>query len=213
MNEVYCENDLCSLKDLIRRKYNTVDPKSEYDAAVLIPLCWRQGKIQVLLTLRSSQMPTHPGEVSFPGGKKSTSDDNDVSTALRETLEEIYPLESEKDSDRLMKQIEVLGRMEIRLSKHGLRVSPIIAFLNNLPEDVHFPSKITDVYSERLPEVTAIFYVNLNLFSKPHLTRVIAGGTFQIYDFMIDGARIWGLTAFLLMHICNNIYGINKPQL
>jgi hypothetical protein len=44
----------------------------------------------VLLTQRSFQLRTHPGEVALPGGKQDPQDQNDdVITALRETQEEV----------------------------------------------------------------------------------------------------------------------------
>eukprot|EP00533_Pseudo-nitzschia_delicatissima_P006003 CAMPEP_0116085930 /NCGR_PEP_ID=MMETSP0327-20121206/4584_1 /TAXON_ID=44447 /ORGANISM="Pseudo-nitzschia delicatissima, Strain B596" /LENGTH=423 /DNA_ID=CAMNT_0003576947 /DNA_START=1461 /DNA_END=2729 /DNA_ORIENTATION=- len=46
--------------------------------------------LHVLLTLRSKKLKSHPGQVSFPGGKQDPSDGgDDVVTALRETKEEV----------------------------------------------------------------------------------------------------------------------------
>ena len=46
--------------------------------------------LYVLLTLRSKHLKSHPGQVSFPGGKQDPSDGgDDVLTALRETHEEV----------------------------------------------------------------------------------------------------------------------------
>ena len=46
--------------------------------------------LHVLLTLRSKKLKSHPGQVSFPGGKQDPSDEgDDVFTALRETKEEV----------------------------------------------------------------------------------------------------------------------------
>ena len=41
------------------------------------------------MTLRSKQLKIHPGEMSFPGGRYEEEDGNLLSTALRETREEI----------------------------------------------------------------------------------------------------------------------------
>ena len=38
-------------------------------ASVLIPLLESEGEIFLMLTRRSSEMRSHPGQVSFPGGK------------------------------------------------------------------------------------------------------------------------------------------------
>ena len=38
-------------------------------AAVLVPLVMRGDELTVLLTRRTDDMPSHPGQVAFPGGK------------------------------------------------------------------------------------------------------------------------------------------------
>ena len=58
-------------------------------ASVLIPLLESEDDIYVMLTLRYSEMRSHPGQVSFPGGKQDSNDENSLQTALRETHEEI----------------------------------------------------------------------------------------------------------------------------
>ena len=57
-------------------------------AAVLIPIIER-AEPAVLLTLRTEHLPTHAGQVSFPGGRFQESDATLTDTALRELEEEI----------------------------------------------------------------------------------------------------------------------------
>ncbi|WP_298441599.1 CoA pyrophosphatase [uncultured Ferrimonas sp.] len=59
------------------------------DAAVLIALEPSPTGLQILLTERTSQMPTHAGEVAFPGGKVDANDADPWHTATRESWEEI----------------------------------------------------------------------------------------------------------------------------
>jgi 8-oxo-dGTP pyrophosphatase MutT (NUDIX family) len=58
-------------------------------AAVLVPLYERDGEIHAVFTRRRDDLRRHPGEISFPGGRRETSDADLVQTALRETDEEI----------------------------------------------------------------------------------------------------------------------------
>lgn len=58
-------------------------------ASVLVPLFIRYGQIHVVLTVRSSKMRHHKGEVAFPGGMKEDGDKDEVTTSLRESQEEI----------------------------------------------------------------------------------------------------------------------------
>lgn len=64
-------------------------PASDFTpAAVLVPVVRRPDGFSILLTQRTNDMPTHAGQVAFPGGKMHAEDADHVATALRETREE-----------------------------------------------------------------------------------------------------------------------------
>ncbi len=58
-------------------------------AAVLVPLVNRPQGLQVLLTQRSADLPDHPGQISFPGGRVEPEDASLAAAALREAAEEV----------------------------------------------------------------------------------------------------------------------------
>ena len=64
-------------------------PTSFRPAAVLVPLVRREAGITVLLTQRTEDMPSHAGQIAFPGGRTQTEDADAKATALRETEEEV----------------------------------------------------------------------------------------------------------------------------
>jgi 8-oxo-dGTP pyrophosphatase MutT (NUDIX family) len=60
------------------------------DAAVLVPLYLDEaGRIHAVFTKRRDDMRKHPGEISFPGGRRDEGEDDLRDTALREAEEEI----------------------------------------------------------------------------------------------------------------------------
>ncbi|MBK5112785.1 MAG: CoA pyrophosphatase [Candidatus Heimdallarchaeota archaeon] len=57
--------------------------------AVVIPIFERNNRIFVLFTKRTEDLPSHKGQISFPGGRKEETDESLLACALRETNEEI----------------------------------------------------------------------------------------------------------------------------
>ena len=66
---------------------DAIEKEGQVPAAVLMPLV-RRGNWQVILTQRPQTMPTHAGQISFPGGRMNEGEAA-VQAALRETQEEI----------------------------------------------------------------------------------------------------------------------------
>ena len=68
------------------------------DAAVHIILSSLDVRTEILLTRRSLSVPTHNGEVAFPGGRKDFGDKNLLETALKynsillKTVLSYYPI-------------------------------------------------------------------------------------------------------------------------
>lgn len=69
--------------------FRTFTPSpNAYNSAVLILLRESMGNLQLLFTLRSSNIKSHRGQISFPGGRVEDGESY-IDTALRETKEEI----------------------------------------------------------------------------------------------------------------------------
>jgi 8-oxo-dGTP pyrophosphatase MutT (NUDIX family) len=65
-----------------------LDAPGHTDAAVLVPLYLEAGALVAVLTERRSDLRSHAGEISFPGGRQDEGEDL-RQTALREAWEEI----------------------------------------------------------------------------------------------------------------------------
>ena len=74
---------------LIDKPYLPADAASATPAAVLVIIHYHKDEPHVFLTKRSSNLKSHTGEISFPGGRYVESDGTLLATALRETAEEI----------------------------------------------------------------------------------------------------------------------------
>src|SRR5918994_4932668 len=72
---------------LIDRPYLPTDAALATPAAVLVIIHYHKDRPHIFLTKRSSNLKSHTGEISFPGGRYVESDGTFLATALRETAE------------------------------------------------------------------------------------------------------------------------------
>ncbi|KAL8468175.1 hypothetical protein ACS0TY_031420 [Phlomoides rotata] len=166
-------------------------------AAVLICLFeGDNGEFRVILTKRSSKLSTHSGEVSLPGGKAEETDADDAETATREAKEEIGLDPS---------LVNIVTCLEPFLSKHLLRVIPVIGILSNKKD--FKPSPNAD-------EVEVVFDAPLEMFLKDENRRSEErewmGDKYLIhyFDYKINDKKylIWGLTAGILIRAASVVY-------
>jgi 8-oxo-dGTP pyrophosphatase MutT (NUDIX family) len=73
-----------------------------------------------LLTQRSADLPDHPGQISFPGGRVEPHDASPAAAALREAAEEVGLPAT---------RVSVLGRLEDYETVTGYRVTPIVGWV------------------------------------------------------------------------------------
>jgi len=91
-------------------------------AGVLLLLYEKDGEPYILLTRRTEDVEHHKGETSFPGGTFDPGDADMLTTALRETQEEI----GVRPED-----VEVLGQLDDSMTITGFLVSPFVAVLGD----------------------------------------------------------------------------------
>ncbi|UYV65394.1 NUDT8 [Cordylochernes scorpioides] len=155
-----------------------------FDAAVLVPLCLYDGKPSVILTVRSTRLKKHSGEVSFPGGMRDIDEDAQT-TALRETYEELgIPAES----------VEVWGVLPTMLNKSRIKVKPVLGHLGELRHEQLAPN---------LDEVAEVFAPPLAQLCDPCCWEDVhakyGGYSFVMPGFLVQH-RVWGLTG-LILHV------------
>jgi 8-oxo-dGTP pyrophosphatase MutT (NUDIX family) len=66
-----------------------LEVRGRTDAAVLVALYLDAGRLHAVFTKRREDLRRHPGEISFPGGRRDDTDADLEETALREAEEEI----------------------------------------------------------------------------------------------------------------------------
>jgi len=153
-----------------------------------MPIFERDAEPYLLLTLRTNEVLTHKGQISFPGGMRH---DNEPlqSTALRETYEEVGIEES---------KIEVLGQFHEYLSNTGYCVTPFAGYVlephNAVPQ---------------VGEVAEILHVPIRIFLDPARLRIEQrlrmGRIADVHFYSYGSHEIWGLTARIIKDFLEQI--------
>ena len=164
-----------------------IRPAKLTSAAVLMPVVARPEGATVLLTRRAPDLASHAGQVSFPGGKIDPGDASAEDAALRETEEEIGLARD---------RIEVLGQLGERVTGSGFRVTPVLGLVRP-----PFPLAPASAEVETVFEVPLSFVLDRRNHRTE--TRYQKGVERVFYVLPYGGFYIWGLTARLLVALCN----------
>ena len=152
-------------------------------AAVLVPLINRPQGLQLLFTQRSANLPDHPGQISFPGGRVEATDADHAAAALRETTEEIGLPAT---------RVEVLGRLAQYETVTGFRVVPVVGWVEPPFDLAPDPLEVADVF-----EVPLEFLLD----TANHQRHYRMLGTIRRDYWAIPWLHryIWGATAAMLL--------------
>lgn len=176
--------------DLDPKVWESAGVTANKPAAVLVPIVDRR-ETTVLLTLRTTELNSHAGQIAFPGGKIEPQDATPLAAALREAEEEIG-LASDL--------VDPLGYLDLYLTFSGFRILPLVA-------------RVDPDYRLMLnqSEVAEAFEVPLAFLMTPenHLrkTRDWKGIIRHYYEMPYSDRLIWGVTAGILRNLYERIYG------
>ncbi len=171
-----------------------VDAERKQPAAVLIPVIEREAAASILFTQRTREMPTHAGQISFPGGKMDEADANLAETALREAREEIG-LEAEF--------IDTIGFLDDYITSTGYRISPLVAVIRQGYSITPDHNEVADVF-----DVPLAFLMNAQ--NHEMHTREWRGARRKFYAMPYGNRFIWGATAGMLRNLYEWLYKLES---
>ncbi len=173
---------------------HAIAPSDGTPAGVLIPLLERAGSVQVLLTLRTTTVASHKGQISFPGGGSEDGDADIRATALRETHEEVGIDPA---------SVEVLGELDDVMAVSNHVVTPVVGVI---PYPYRY--KISAEEIEEVIEAPLSFFMNTSNCRIE--TRAYRGKDVPVYFYQYGRHNVWGLTAYILRCFLEVCYGIPK---
>jgi len=159
-------------------------PETWKPAAVLVPLVNRAEGVTVLLTQRTADMPSHAGQIAFPGGRRETGEDA-VAAALRETEEEV---------GITRRFVDILGAVDLYRTGTGFEITPVVGIVT--------PGFIVRAQAR---EVADVFEVPLEHFlnevNHKISSREYQGRQRRYYAMPYGERYIWGATAGMLKNL------------
>lgn len=151
-------------------------------AAVLILLYPNGLDLAFPLTLRTFHVAYHKGQVSLPGGACEPGE-SPVEAALRETEEELGPLED---------PVEFLGLLTpLFVPPSGFMVHPVVGYLPRRPTFRPAPIEVAEVLEATLSWLLDPRY-------QGEEEREVQGVRWRIPVFRLGKHTIWGATAMIL---------------
>ncbi|MBP1776597.1 MAG: 8-oxo-dGTP pyrophosphatase MutT/house-cleaning pyrophosphohydrolase, family [candidate division NC10 bacterium] len=177
-----------SLRDhiaaILVRRHPRVETVLGYrQAAVLLPLYETETGPHFLLTKRTERVPTHKGQISFPGGGFQDGDADLLATALRESEEEIGLRPADVDV------VGVLDDTVTAASAHVVR--PFVGFVPH-----PYPFRLASFEIEQLVHLPLRPLLEANCFREEIWDR--DGRPHSVFFYEHDGQTVWGLTARIL---------------
>ena len=169
-------------------EFNASEP-SLRPAAVLMPIVERS-EPSVLFTRRTEHLPSHAGQICFPGGRYHADDKTLIQTALREMEEEIgLPPDA----------VEIAGFLDsYETLNTGFAILPVVGFVrSDLMLSVN-PQEVAEVFEAPLAYL---------LDPQNHAVRSVERGGVMREFYAIDYGThtIWGATAAMIVNLSERL--------
>ncbi|WP_081846242.1 NUDIX hydrolase [Deinococcus marmoris] len=164
---------------LAARRRQTLHLPDYRPAAVLVALT-READPRVLLTVRSSELPTHQGQIAFPGGSLEAGE-SVIAGAVREAWEEVGLDPA---------AVTVLGEMDDVYTPAGFHVTPVLARVPAQPR-LKLSGEVAQLLLPSLSELRALTP------TREH-RQMPDGQPVILYRYPWQGHDIWGMTARVL---------------
>jgi 8-oxo-dGTP pyrophosphatase MutT (NUDIX family) len=175
--------------DLLRSKLSLFQPSSldggeRMRASVLIPILMKDDETHILLTKRTQTVKYHKGEISFPGGMYEEGDGDALTTAIRESTEEI----GVKPED-----VEIVGRLNDTNTFTGFVITPYVGI-------IPFPYD----FALSFGEVSYLIYLPFSYLMTSEYQiepTELNGKNRHAPAIYYEGERIWGATCRMLLQL------------
>ena len=160
------------------------EPKGPEKYAAVAILIFKNKEI--LFIKRSENMPTHKGDIAFPGGKKEDGDMDIYSTAEREAYEELLiPKKTVNSIFTVKGNLDPIDTVEYKFN-----VYPVVFSLYEKQSNFN-KDEVQKIFYEPIEKL-----INKNNWS-------YRGAYDDDWIYMLDGEILWGATAKMVRTLCD----------
>jgi 8-oxo-dGTP pyrophosphatase MutT (NUDIX family) len=159
-------------------------------ASVLVGIIDREPGATVVLTLRSAHLPSHAGQIAFPGGRADPGDATIIDTALREAHEEIGLTPD---------LVTPIGLLDGYRTGTGYRIVPVLSLVSAHFTPAPDPREVAEIF-----EVPLAFLMSVGNHQRH--SRQWQGHTRDFYAMPYGERYIWGATAGILRLMYERLY-------
>jgi 8-oxo-dGTP pyrophosphatase MutT (NUDIX family) len=166
----------------------TLEVRGRTDAGVLVALYQDGGRLHAVFTKRREDLRRHPGEISFPGGRRDDGDEDLLATALREAEEEIgLPPDA----------VHILGALQPTPTiVTGYAVYPFVGLIE--------PGRAWTLSAREVAEVLELSLDDLLAgYDRRRLLR--RGVPIRTDTYLVGEDLIWGATARILADLFDRV--------
>jgi len=167
---------------LASREKKHIPPGKFAPAAVIVPVFCEAEECNIVFAKRSQNVTFHKGQFCFPGGRPEQGESNPLTTALRESREEV----GIKPED-----VEILGELDDQVTTSGYVVTPFVGYIRHPYELMSDGCEVEEIIS-----------IPLSYLLNPRNWRqeVKTDGKSQMTEYAVDyhGRIVWGATARIL---------------
>ncbi|MGI8622872.1 MAG: NUDIX hydrolase [Solirubrobacteraceae bacterium] len=160
------------------------------ESAVLVPLFLdRAGRVHAVFTKRREDLSRHPGEISFPGGRRDDADASLADTALREAEEEI---------GLRREHVELVGALQPTPTfVTAYAIYPFVGIIEPGHEWELEAAEVAHVLEPSIADVRAGY-------ARRRLVR--HGIPFRTDTYCVDDELIWGATARIVSDLVERVH-------
>jgi 8-oxo-dGTP pyrophosphatase MutT (NUDIX family) len=164
-------------------------------AAVLLPLFEERGEARLVLTKRPETMPSHRGEIAFPGGKIEPGDRDARDAALREAEEEIG---LRRDAVEVLAALPTIGTVV-----GPFMISPFVGVTDGRPAITADSREVDRVFDVPVSELLAdgVYREERWAWDREGVER-----SMEFYE--LEGETVWGATARILTGFLAQLVGV-----